>query len=55
MSKSKGLRGGALVALALLVAAQPVAAQGADNRLHTPAMIHRALLGSFERFVCVYL
>jgi threonyl-tRNA synthetase len=29
--------------------------QGADNRLHTPAMIHRALLGSFERFIGVYL
>jgi len=29
--------------------------QGADNQLHTPAMIHRALLGSFERFVGVYL
>jgi threonyl-tRNA synthetase len=29
--------------------------QGADNALHTPAMIHRALLGSFERFVGVYL
>jgi threonyl-tRNA synthetase len=28
---------------------------GADNREHTPAMIHRALLGSFERFVGVYL
>jgi threonyl-tRNA synthetase len=29
--------------------------QGADNAEHTPAMIHRALLGSFERFVGVYL
>jgi len=29
--------------------------QGADNAFHTPAMIHRALLGSFERFVGVYL
>ena len=29
--------------------------QGADNQLHTPAMIHRALLGSFERFLGVYL
>jgi threonyl-tRNA synthetase len=28
---------------------------GADNREHTPAMIHRALLGSFERFIGVYL
>ncbi|HEX2112611.1 MAG TPA: threonine--tRNA ligase [Gaiellaceae bacterium] len=29
--------------------------QGADNAFHTPAMIHRALLGSFERFVGVLL
>jgi threonyl-tRNA synthetase len=29
--------------------------QGADNAEHTPAMIHRALLGSLERFVGVYL
>jgi threonyl-tRNA synthetase len=29
--------------------------QGADNAVHAPAMIHRALLGSFERFVGVYL
>jgi threonyl-tRNA synthetase len=29
--------------------------QGADNAEHTPAMIHRALLGSFERFIGVYL
>ncbi len=29
--------------------------QGADNAEHTPAMIHRALLGSFERFVGIYL
>jgi threonyl-tRNA synthetase len=28
---------------------------GDDNVEHTPAMIHRALLGSFERFVGVYL
>ena len=28
---------------------------GADNAEHTPAMIHRALLGSFERFLGVYL
>jgi threonyl-tRNA synthetase len=28
---------------------------GADNAEHTPAMIHRALLGSFERFIGVYL
>ena len=28
---------------------------GADNREHTPALIHRALLGSFERFLGVYL
>jgi threonyl-tRNA synthetase len=28
---------------------------GADNADHTPAMIHRALLGSFERFLGVYL
>jgi threonyl-tRNA synthetase len=29
--------------------------QGEDNREHTPAMIHRALLGSLERFVGIYL
>ncbi|HEU4448871.1 MAG TPA: threonine--tRNA ligase [Gaiellaceae bacterium] len=29
--------------------------QGVDNAEHTPAMIHRALLGSLERFVGVYL
>ena len=29
--------------------------QGADNAEHTPAMIHRALLGSFERFVGILL
>jgi threonyl-tRNA synthetase len=29
--------------------------QGEDNSEHTPAMIHRALLGSLERFVGVYL
>ena len=29
--------------------------QGDDNAEHTPAMIHRALLGSLERFVGVYL
>jgi threonyl-tRNA synthetase len=28
---------------------------GADNQEHTPAMIHRALFGSFERFLGVYL
>jgi threonyl-tRNA synthetase len=28
---------------------------GADNTEHTPAMIHRALLGSFERFVGILL
>jgi threonyl-tRNA synthetase len=28
---------------------------GSDNRRHTPAMIHRALLGSFERFVGILL
>jgi threonyl-tRNA synthetase len=28
---------------------------GSDNTEHTPAMIHRALLGSFERFFGVYL
>jgi threonyl-tRNA synthetase len=32
-----------------------LAYQGADNLEHTPAMIHRALLGSFERFIGVYL
>jgi threonyl-tRNA synthetase len=29
--------------------------QGDDNAEHMPAMIHRALLGSLERFVGVYL
>ncbi len=29
--------------------------QGDDNAEHTPAMIHRALLGSLERFVGVYV
>jgi threonyl-tRNA synthetase len=29
--------------------------QGEDNAEHTPAMIHRALLGSLERFVGIYL
>jgi threonyl-tRNA synthetase len=29
--------------------------QGEDNAEHTPAMIHRALLGSLERFIGVYL
>ncbi len=29
--------------------------QGEDNAEHTPALIHRALLGSIERFVGVYL
>ncbi|MEX2465126.1 MAG: threonine--tRNA ligase [Gaiellaceae bacterium] len=28
---------------------------GSDNTDHTPAMIHRALLGSFERFFGIYL
>ncbi|MCC6223957.1 MAG: threonine--tRNA ligase [Thermoleophilia bacterium] len=28
---------------------------GSDNAEHTPALIHRALLGSFERFLGVYL
>ena len=28
---------------------------GADNHEHTPAMIHRALLGSFERFIGILL
>jgi threonyl-tRNA synthetase len=28
---------------------------GADNVEHTPAMIHRALLGSLERFIGIYL
>ncbi|HXV58114.1 MAG TPA: threonine--tRNA ligase [Gaiellaceae bacterium] len=32
-----------------------LAYQGVDNAEHTPAMIHRALLGSLERFVGVYL
>jgi threonyl-tRNA synthetase len=29
--------------------------QGDDNSEHTPAMIHRALLGSLERFIGIYL
>ncbi|HSK14737.1 MAG TPA: threonine--tRNA ligase [Gaiellaceae bacterium] len=29
--------------------------QGDDNAEHTPALIHRALLGSLERFIGVYL
>jgi threonyl-tRNA synthetase len=29
--------------------------QGDDNAEHTPVMIHRALLGSLERFVGIYL
>jgi len=29
--------------------------QGDDNAEHTPAMIHRALLGSLERFIGIYL
>jgi threonyl-tRNA synthetase len=29
--------------------------QGDDNTEHTPALIHRALLGSLERFIGVYL
>src|SRR5688572_26613279 len=29
--------------------------QGDDNAEHTPAMIHRAVLGSLERFIGVYL
>jgi len=32
-----------------------LAYQGDDNAEHTPAMIHRALLGSLERFVGIYL
>jgi threonyl-tRNA synthetase len=28
---------------------------GADNAEHTPVLIHRALLGSFERFLGVYI
>jgi threonyl-tRNA synthetase len=28
---------------------------GADNQKHTPAMIHKALLGSFERFIGILL
>jgi threonyl-tRNA synthetase len=32
-----------------------LAYQGDDNVEHTPAMIHRALLGSLERFIGVYL
>jgi threonyl-tRNA synthetase len=27
---------------------------GADNELHTPAMLHRAVLGSLERFIALY-
>jgi len=27
---------------------------GADNQLHTPAMLHRAILGSLERFIALY-
>ena len=29
--------------------------QGADNAEHTPVMIHRALLGSFERFIGILI
>jgi threonyl-tRNA synthetase len=29
--------------------------QGDDNAEHTPVMIHRALLGSLERFIGIYL
>src|ERR671936_3026101 len=29
--------------------------QGADNEEHTPAVIHLALIGTFERFVGIYL
>jgi threonyl-tRNA synthetase len=29
--------------------------QGADNAEHTPVMIHRALIGSFERFIGILL
>ena len=29
--------------------------QGADNAEHTPAMIHRALIGSFERFIGILI
>jgi threonyl-tRNA synthetase len=29
--------------------------QGDDNAEHTPVMIHRALLGAFERFIGIYL
>jgi threonyl-tRNA synthetase len=32
-----------------------LAYQGDDNAEHTPAMIHRALLGSLERFIGIYL
>jgi threonyl-tRNA synthetase len=32
-----------------------LAYQGDDNAEHTPAMIHRALLGSLERFIGAYL
>ncbi len=28
---------------------------GADNRLHTPVVIHRAVLGSFERFIGILI
>src|SRR5262249_60042541 len=28
---------------------------GADNREHMPVMIHRALLGSYERFIGIML
>jgi threonyl-tRNA synthetase len=27
---------------------------GADDQLHTPAMLHRAILGSLERFIALY-
>ena len=27
---------------------------GADNQLHQPAMLHRAILGSLERFIAIY-
>ena len=29
--------------------------QGADNAEHTPVMIHRALIGSFERFIGILI
>jgi len=32
-----------------------LAYQGADNAEHTPVMIHRALIGSFERFIGILL